>query len=157
MAEEEARLAGRRLFPTPSVNRELEARGTSPIKIPSPFLSLVKRPQLDLPTLYRLAGEEPPVPPAVVDSWKSSTNMTATSSARKRPPGNSPRGRAKASRRTLTMTGCRGSPGKSGRNCSRCGHGPWDRGGPHLRATPAALAVLMVYLKRGGSRQGRKS
>ena len=67
MAEEEARLAGRRLFPTPSVNRELEARGTSPIKIPTPFLSLVKRPQLDLPTLYRLAGEEPPVPPEVVE------------------------------------------------------------------------------------------
>ena len=27
----------------------------------------MKRPQLDLPTLYRLAGEEPPVPPAVVE------------------------------------------------------------------------------------------
>ncbi|MBU4448795.1 MAG: tRNA uridine-5-carboxymethylaminomethyl(34) synthesis enzyme MnmG, partial [Proteobacteria bacterium] len=67
MAEEEARLAGRRLFPTPLVNRELEARGTTPIKIPTPFLSLVKRPQLDLPTLYRLAGEEPPVPPEVVE------------------------------------------------------------------------------------------
>ena len=46
---------------------ELEARGTAPIKVPTPFLSLVKRPQLDLPTLYRLAGEEPPVPPAVVE------------------------------------------------------------------------------------------
>jgi len=67
MAEEEARLVGRRLFPTPLVNRELEARGTAPIKIPTPFLSLVKRPQLDLATLYRLAGEEPPVPPAVVE------------------------------------------------------------------------------------------
>ncbi|MDD2903794.1 MAG: tRNA uridine-5-carboxymethylaminomethyl(34) synthesis enzyme MnmG, partial [Syntrophales bacterium] len=67
LAEEEARLAGRRLYPTPEVNRELTARGTAPLKEPAPLLHLVKRPQLDLPCLYRLSGEEPPVPPAVVE------------------------------------------------------------------------------------------
>jgi len=67
LAAEEARLAGVRLLPTPAVNRELESRGTAVLKAPTPILNLVKRPQLDLTTLYRLAGEEPPVPPPVVE------------------------------------------------------------------------------------------
>ena len=37
------------------------------MKEPTPILNLVKRPQLDLATLYRLAGEEPPVPAEVVE------------------------------------------------------------------------------------------
>jgi len=65
--EEEARLAGRRVYPTPMVNQELLARGGKPLTEPTPLLHLVKRPELDLPTLYRLSGEEPPVPPAVVE------------------------------------------------------------------------------------------
>lgn len=67
LVEEEARLAGRRLFPTLGVNRELADLGTTPLKAPASILSLMKRPELDLTTLYRLAGEEPPVPPPVIE------------------------------------------------------------------------------------------
>ncbi|MGC2433394.1 MAG: tRNA uridine-5-carboxymethylaminomethyl(34) synthesis enzyme MnmG, partial [Desulfobaccales bacterium] len=67
LAEEETRLARRRLQPSAAVNAELTSRGTAALQAPAPLLSLVKRPQLDLPTLYRLAGEEPPVPPEVVE------------------------------------------------------------------------------------------
>jgi tRNA uridine 5-carboxymethylaminomethyl modification enzyme len=67
LAAEEARLAGVRVFPTPAVNRELTGRGTAALKEPTPLLSLVKRPQLDLATLYRLAEDSPAVPPAVVE------------------------------------------------------------------------------------------
>lgn len=65
LAEEEARLAGRRIFPTPAVNQILAAKGSRELQEPTPFLKLLKRPELDLKTLYRLAGETPPVPEAV--------------------------------------------------------------------------------------------
>lgn len=67
LAEEEARLSHRRLFPAPAVNQELASLGTRPLAEPTPILRLVKRPELDLPTLYRLAGEEPQAPPEVVE------------------------------------------------------------------------------------------
>ena len=71
LAEEETRLARRRLHPSAAVNAELTGRGSAALQAPVPFLSLVKRPQLDLPTLYRLAGEEPPVPPEVVEQTRN--------------------------------------------------------------------------------------
>ncbi|HEY9072611.1 MAG TPA: FAD-dependent oxidoreductase, partial [Desulfobaccales bacterium] len=46
LAAEEARLAGRRLYPSAAVNAELTSRGTAALKEPTPFLNLVKRPQL---------------------------------------------------------------------------------------------------------------
>jgi tRNA uridine 5-carboxymethylaminomethyl modification enzyme len=66
--DEENRLAGKRVFPTPAVNRELAARGTATLSQPTPLLRLVKRPELDLTTCLRLAGEEvATVPPAVLE------------------------------------------------------------------------------------------
>jgi len=62
---EEARLDSRRIFPTTTVNAALAGRGSAPLSEPAPVLKLLKRPELDLEFLYRLAGEEPPVPPAV--------------------------------------------------------------------------------------------
>ena len=68
MAEENARLATKKVISTPQVNQELAARGTAPISEPTPLLRLVKRPELDLITCLRLAGEETPaVPPAVLE------------------------------------------------------------------------------------------
>jgi tRNA uridine 5-carboxymethylaminomethyl modification enzyme len=67
VAEAEARLAGRRLYPSAAVNQELIDRGSTPLKEPAPLLALLKRPHLDLTTLCRLAGEEPPTPPAVLE------------------------------------------------------------------------------------------
>jgi tRNA uridine 5-carboxymethylaminomethyl modification enzyme len=67
LAEAEARLAGRRLFPTSEVNQALAALGTKPLSEPTPIFKLVKRPELDLMTLCRLAGAEPQAPPEVVE------------------------------------------------------------------------------------------
>jgi tRNA uridine 5-carboxymethylaminomethyl modification enzyme len=66
-AEEEARLRGRRVFPTPAVNKALAGLGTAALKAPTPLLSLLRRPGLTLAALYRLADEEPPVPPEVME------------------------------------------------------------------------------------------
>jgi tRNA uridine 5-carboxymethylaminomethyl modification enzyme len=66
--EEEARLAKKRVLPTPEVNRTLAARGTAPLSQSTPVLRLVKRPELDLPTCLKMAGEEETsAPPAVLE------------------------------------------------------------------------------------------
>jgi tRNA uridine 5-carboxymethylaminomethyl modification enzyme len=66
MAEEEARLARTKIFPTPAVNQELANRGTTPLSEPTSVLRLVKRPELNLAACLRLAGEETPAAPAAV-------------------------------------------------------------------------------------------
>ncbi len=67
MKEEEAKLAGKRLFPLPEVNKALMERGSSELKEATSFLKLLKRPELDLAALYELADETPTVPPAIIE------------------------------------------------------------------------------------------
>ncbi len=156
MAEEEARLAGRRVYPGVQVNRELTARGTTALKGPASILSLVKRPQLDLPTLYRLAGEEPPVPPAVVEQLEikykyegylrrqeEAAQKFAQAEGRRIPEDfdyDSVPGLSNEVRQKLKEVRPR-SLGQAGRISG---------------ITPAALAMLLVYLKRIGGR-GKES
>ncbi len=151
--EEEARLAGRRVFPTPAVNQELALRGTAPLKAPTSVLQLVKRPQLDLPTLYRLAGEEPRLPAAVVEQieikykydgylkrQEDSARKFARAEDRRIPAAfdyEQVPGLSHEVRQKLTEVRPR-SLGQAARISG---------------VTPAALAVLMVYLKK---KQGKK-
>jgi tRNA uridine 5-carboxymethylaminomethyl modification enzyme len=150
MAEEEARLAGRRIYPLPEVNRALADRKTAPLTEPTPVLKLLKRPELDLATLYGLMGETPPVPEAVVEQveikykYEGYLKRQAETAARlaaweaKRipehfdyaeVPGLSNEVRQKlAEVRPLTL-------GQASRISG---------------VTPAALAILMVHLKRWG-------
>ena len=157
MAEEEVRLAGRRLFPTPLVNRELEARGTTPIKIPTPFLSLVKRPQLDLPTLYRLAGEEPPVPPEVVEQLQIQHKYDGYIKRQEETAKKFAQGEGKSIPADFDYDGVPGLSGEIREKLQQVRPRSLGQAARISGVTPAALAVLMVYLKRGGSRQGRKS
>jgi tRNA uridine 5-carboxymethylaminomethyl modification enzyme len=157
MAEEDARLAGRRLFPTPLVNRELEARGTTPIKIPTPFLSLVKRPQLDLPTLYRLAGEEPPVPPEVVEQLEIQHKYDGYIKRQEETAKKFAQGEGKSIPADFDYDGVPGLSGEIREKLQQVRPRSLGQAARISGVTPAALAVLMVYLKRGASRQGRKS
>jgi tRNA uridine 5-carboxymethylaminomethyl modification enzyme len=157
MAEEEARLAGRRLFPTPSVNRELEARGTAPIKIPTPFLSLVKRPQLNLPTLYRLAGEEPPVPPEVVEQLEIQHKYAGYIKRQEETAKKFAQGEGRSIPADFDYDGVPGLSGEIREKLQQVRPRSLGQAARISGVTPAALAVLMVYLKRTGSSQGRKS
>jgi tRNA uridine 5-carboxymethylaminomethyl modification enzyme len=157
MAEEEARLAGRRLFPTPSVNRELEARGTAPIKTPTPFLSLVKRPQLDLSTLYRLAGEEPPAPPEVVEQLEIRHKYEGYIKRQEETARKFAQGEGKSIPSDFDYEGVPGLSGEIREKLQQVRPRSLGQAARISGVTPAALGVLMVYLKRGGSRQGRKS
>jgi tRNA uridine 5-carboxymethylaminomethyl modification enzyme len=68
MVEEEARLKRKKVFPGPAVNQELVSRGTAPLSEATSVLRLVKRPELDLAICLRLAGEEvTAAPPAVLE------------------------------------------------------------------------------------------
>ena len=150
MQEEEARLAGRRLYPSPEVNAALISRGSAALKEPTPFLNLVKRPQLDLATLYRLAGEEPPVPVEVVEQLEirhkyegyirrqeDSAQKFAQAEGRRIPPDfdyDGVPGLSLEVREKLKTV----RPQSLGQAARISG------------LTPAALTILLVYLKRGG-------
>ena len=152
LLEEEARLARRRLVPSPAVNEELTSRGTAALKEPTPILSLVKRPQLDLATLYRLTGEEPPVPAEVVEQLEirhkyegyirrqeESAAKFAQGEGRRIPPDfdyDRVPGLSLEVREKLVAVRPR-SLGQAARISG---------------VTPAALAILMVYLKRGAGK-----
>jgi tRNA uridine 5-carboxymethylaminomethyl modification enzyme len=152
LAAEEARLAGRRLYPSAAVNAELTSRGTTALKEPTPFLNLVKRPQLDLATLYRLAGEVPPVPEEVVEQLEirhkyagyirrqeDSAAKFAQGEGRRLPPNfdyDAVKGLSLEVREKLQEV----QPRSLGQAARISG------------VTPAAIAILMVYLKRGGGK-----
>jgi tRNA uridine 5-carboxymethylaminomethyl modification enzyme len=157
MAEEEERLAGRRLFPTALVNQEFEARGTAPIKIPTPFLSLVKRPQLDLPTLYRLAGEEPPAPPEVLEQLEIRHKYEGYIKRQEETARKFAQGEGKSIPADFDYDGVPGLSGEIREKLQQVRPRSLGQAARISGVTPAALAVLMVYLKRGGSSQGRKS
>ena len=148
LAEEETRLARRRLQPSAAVNAELTSRGTAALQAPAPLLSLVKRPQLDLPTLYRLAGEEPPVPPEVVEQLEIKHKYEGYI-----------RRQEEAAKKFVQGEGRRippdfdycGLPGLSAELQEKLAEVRPQSLGQAARisgVTPAALAILMVYLKR---------
>ena len=148
LAAEEARLARRRLHPSAAVNAELTRRGSAALQAPAPFLSLVKRPQLDLATLYRLAGEEPPVPPEVVEQLEIKHKYEGYIRRQEAAAKKSVQGEG---RRIPPDFDYRGLPGLSAELQEKLAEvGPQSLGQAARISgvTPAALAILMVYLKR---------
>jgi tRNA uridine 5-carboxymethylaminomethyl modification enzyme len=151
MAEEEARLATRRVFPNATVNKELEGRGTTPIMAPTPVLSLVKRPQLDLATLYRLSGEESMVPAAVVEQLEIKHKYEGYI---KRQEEGAKKFAQAEERRIPVDFDYDGVPGLSREireKLKQVQPRSLGQAGRISGITPAALGILMVYLKRRGS------
>ena len=127
LAAEEARLAGRRLYPSAAVNAELTSRGTAALKEPTPILNLVKRPQLDLATLYRLAGEEPPVPAQVVEQLEIRHKYEGYIRRQEESAAKFAQGEGRRIPPDFDYDAVRGCPWRCGKNCRRCGPGPWAR------------------------------
>jgi len=150
MAEEEARLAGRRVYPSAGVNRELTARGTAALKAPTPILSLVKRPQLDLPTLYRLAGEEPPVPPSVVEQLEIKYKYEGYLRRQEEAAKKFAHAEGKHIPEDFDYDTVPGLSNEVRQKLQEVRPRSLGQAGRISGITPAALAVLMVYLKRLG-------
>jgi tRNA uridine 5-carboxymethylaminomethyl modification enzyme len=151
LAEEEARLAGRRIYPTSEVNRELADRGTTPLKAPAPILHLVKRPQLDLPTLYRLSGEEPPVPPAVVEQLEIKHKYEGYIKRQEEAARKFVQGEKKRIPEDFDYNAVPGLSLEVREKLKQVRPLSLGQAARISGMTPAALAVLMVYLKRWGS------
>ncbi len=149
LAAEEARLETRRLYPGTALNAGLARRGSAPLSAPTPFLQLLKRPELDLEFLYGLAGERPPVPPAVVEQLEikykydgyirrqlESVRQFARLEAKRLPPDfdyDAVPGLSNEVRHKLKLI----RPLTLGQAARISG------------VTPAAISILLVYLKRG--------
>ncbi len=155
LAEEEARLAGRRLYPTPEVNRELADRGTAPLKAPAPILHLVKRPQLDLATLYRLSGEEPPVPPAVVEQLEITHKYEGYIKRQEEAARKFAQGEKKRIPEDFDYDAVPGLSLEAREKLKQVRPLSLGQAARISGVTPAALAVLMVYLKRLSGRSGQ--
>jgi tRNA uridine 5-carboxymethylaminomethyl modification enzyme len=153
LAAEEARLAGRRLFPTAAVNRELTDRGTTPLKAPASILYLVKRPQLDLPTLYRLSGEEPPVPPPVVEQLEIRHKYEGYIQRQEEAARKFAQGEKKRIPEDFDYDGVPGLSLEAREKLKEVRPLSLGQAARISGITPAALAVLMVYLKRFGGKR----
>ena len=153
LAEEEARLAGRRLYPTPEVNQELVARGTAALKEPAPILHLVKRPQLDLSTLYRLAGEEPPVPSGVVEQLEIKHKYEGYIKRQEEGAKKFAQGEKKRIPEDFDYDAVPGLSLEVREKLKQVRPLSLGQAARISGMTPAALAVLMVYLKRFGEKR----
>ncbi|MHB8069806.1 MAG: tRNA uridine-5-carboxymethylaminomethyl(34) synthesis enzyme MnmG [Desulfobaccales bacterium] len=157
LAEEEARLAGRRLYPTPEVNRELAEKGTTPLKEPAPILHLVKRPQLDLATLYRLSGEEPPVPPPVVEQLEIKHKYAGYIQRQEDAARKFAQGEKKRIPEDFDYDAVPGLSLEVREKLKQVRPLSLGQAARISGITPAALAVLIVYLQRprGGGKGGK--
>jgi tRNA uridine 5-carboxymethylaminomethyl modification enzyme len=157
LEEEEARLQGRRLFPTPEVNRELEARGTAALKAPTPVLSLLKRPQVDLATLYRLSGEEPLASPAVVEQLEIKHKYEGYIQRQEAEAKKFAQGEGKSIPPDFDYDKVPGLSLEIREKLKQVRPHSLGQAARVSGVTPAALAVLMVYLKRRGATKSQEA
>ncbi|MDP3182857.1 MAG: tRNA uridine-5-carboxymethylaminomethyl(34) synthesis enzyme MnmG [Desulfobaccales bacterium] len=150
LAEEEARLKSRRIFPSPAVNQELTRRGTAALKTPAPILTLIKRPELDLPTLYRLAGEEPPVPREVVEQLEIKYKYEGYIKRQEEAAQKFALGEAKRLPENFDYDAVPGLSLEVREKLKLVRPRSLGQAARISGVTPAALAILMVYLKRFG-------
>jgi tRNA uridine 5-carboxymethylaminomethyl modification enzyme len=149
LAEEEARLAGRRLFPSPQVNEEFRRRGTAALTGPASLLQLLKRPQLDLPTLYRLADEDPPLlPPAVVEQLEIRHKYAGYIRRQEEAARKLAHWEARSIPGNFDYDGVPGLSHEVRQKLKEVRPVSLGQAARLSGVTPAALALLMVHLKR---------
>jgi tRNA uridine 5-carboxymethylaminomethyl modification enzyme len=149
LAEEEARLAGKKVFPTPAVNQELAERGTSPLKEPTSVLKLVKRPELNLAACLRLAGEEETAaPPAVLEQIEIKYKYEGYLKRQAETAQKMAQWEGKRIPANFNYDAVPGLSNEIRQNLKEVRPRSLGQAGRISGVTPAALAVLMVYLKR---------
>ncbi len=147
--EEEMKLSGKKLFPLPQINAALIDLGSSEIKEPLPLLKLLKRPELNLEILYKLGGEIPSVPPAVMEQieikYKYEGYINRQLEAVKQ-FANLEKKRLPADFDYDAVAGLSNEVRQKLKDIRPLSLGQAAR---ISGVTPAAIAILMVYLKRG--------
>ena len=131
------------------MNEELTSRGTAALKEPTPILSLVKRPQLDLATLYRLAGEEPPVPAEVVEQLEIRHKYEGYIRRQEESAAKFAQGEGRRIPPDFDYDGVPGPvPGGAGETAGGAAPVPGP-GGPHLRGDPGGRGYLDGLFEKG--------
>jgi len=151
LAEEEARLQGKKVFPTPKVNSELLARGTTPLTQPTPLLKLVKRPELDLLTCLSLAGETPRVPLAVLEQIEIQHKYEGYLKRQAELAQKMAQWEGKRLPEDLDYDLVPGLSNEVRQKLKEVRPRSLGQAGRISGVTPAALAILMVYLKKRGT------
>jgi tRNA uridine 5-carboxymethylaminomethyl modification enzyme len=152
LAEEEARLAGRRVFPTLEVNQELAAMGTKPLAEPTPILKLVKRPELDLTTLLRLAGEEPQAPPEVVEQLEIKYKYDGYIKRQEETAKKMAQWEGKRIPEGFDYDAVPGLSSEVRHKLKEVRPRSLGQAARISGVTPAAVALMMVYLKKSGGK-----
>lgn len=148
LAEEEARLRGKKVFPTPTVNAELVARGTAPLSQPTPVLKLVKRPELDLVTCLRLAGETPKAPPAVLEQIEIRQKYEGYLKRQAELAQKMAQWEERAIPEDFDYDAIPGLSNEVRQKLKEVRPRSLGQAGRISGITPAAMAILMVYLKK---------
>jgi tRNA uridine 5-carboxymethylaminomethyl modification enzyme len=157
MAEEETRLAGKKVFPAPAVNQELAARGTAPLSQPSSVLRLVKRPELDLATCLRLAGEEAAtVPPAVLEQIEIEHKYAGYLKRQAETAQKMAQWEEKRIPEGFDYDAVPGLSNEIRQKLKEVRPNSLGQAGRISGVTPAAVAVLMVYVKRFSGRDNSR-
>ncbi len=157
MAEEEARLASKKVFPTPAVNQELAARGTAPLSQPSPILRLVKRPELDIVTCLRLAGEEvATAPPAVLEQIEIEHKYAGYLKRQAETAQKMAQWEEKRIPEGFDYDAVPGLSNEIRQKLKEVRPRSLGQAGRISGVTPAAVAVLMVYVKRFSGRNSAR-
>jgi tRNA uridine 5-carboxymethylaminomethyl modification enzyme len=152
MAEEEARLAGRRVFPTSEVNQQLTDLGTKPLAEPTPILKLVKRPELDLAILYRLVGEEPQVPAEVLEQLEIKYKYDGYLKRQEETARKMAQWESKRIPQGFDYDQVPGLSNEVRHKLKEVRPRSLGQAARISGVTPAAVAILMVYLKKSGLR-----
>jgi tRNA uridine 5-carboxymethylaminomethyl modification enzyme len=158
MCEEETRLAGKRVFPTPQVNHELAARGTAALSQATPILRLVKRPELDLATCLRLAGEEETTaPPAVLEQIEIEQKYAGYLKRQAEMAQKMAQWEKKRIPEGFDYDAVPGLSNEIRHKLKEVRPRSLGQAGRVSGVTPAAVALLMVYVKRfsGGNKSER--
>ncbi|MEJ5328901.1 MAG: tRNA uridine-5-carboxymethylaminomethyl(34) synthesis enzyme MnmG [Desulfobaccales bacterium] len=147
-AEEEARLRGRRVFPTPEVNEVLKVLGTTPVSEPTPALKLLRRPEINIATLYRLLGEEPPVPEEVAEQVEIACKYDGYLKRQAETAAKLAAWEAKEIPASLDYDRIPGLSNEVRQKLKEVRPRTLGQASRISGITPAALSLLMVYIKR---------
>jgi tRNA uridine 5-carboxymethylaminomethyl modification enzyme len=156
ITEEEARLAGRKVYPSAAVNAELRARGTVPLCQPTPVLKLVKRPELDLATCLRLAGEESQAPREVLEQIEIAHKYEGYLKRQEETARKLAAWEGKRLPPEMDYDAIAGLSNEVKQKLKEVQPRSLGQAARISGITPAAVAILMVYLKRraGGGKEG---
>ena len=149
IVEEESRLAKKKVISTPAVNQELAARGTAPLSEPTPLLRLVKRPELDLATCLRLAGEEvAAAPPAVLEQIEIAHKYAGYLKRQAEMAQKMAQWEEKRIPEGFDYDAVSGLSNEIRQKLKKVRPRSLGQAGRMSGVTPAAVALLMVYVRR---------